>query len=278
MSQNSDSIAGDRYLRGLLAFLYGAIRRNVSLMAVTILVVMVIAYLVTPRPVELFRGEEVVRLGRVAGAEVLTSQSVAGLLSTALFHKNVLRMLAIKSNDGTARLISDSLVAHPEASDVVTIGVAQPDEQRVRKSLEAVFQLLNDEEGRVRQSKIDEIKAHLALIDTEIANFSAIQDAIWAEIKAPPANNASVSAGGNGRNLFDTLSKNETALSQSRESRLALVAQLSNSQTYPTAIVGDVSVTSTALSPRPTMVALLAGGFTFLAFLLFSLVTHRMPD
>jgi hypothetical protein len=283
MSEERTLISGTQYLGGLFIFFYRALRNRLPVIIVVTLIVTVIAYFATPQPAQIYGAQASVQIGQVAGAEVMSVQTAVARVNAPAFKRQILQLMNLPAKDDrAARVIFDGLGARNDTPDTIVVNARAFNEQQARQALELVVGRLNTEQDRARDPTIADIQAQIAEIDTNIANLSKIQTVIWPLIKVPAVGTGSEveTADPRSAQLLDLLSRNEQALTAARAARRGLVSQLSTWKTFPTAIVEDgVLVSSTALSPRPSRIAFLAGGFTFVGFLLYALVSRRrMPS
>jgi hypothetical protein len=279
MSEQRTQISGHQYLGGLFIFLYRAVRNRLPVIIVVTLLVTAIAYLATPQPAPIYGAQASVRIGRVAGTEATSLQDAVARVNAQSFKRQVLRSMNLPAGDDrVARVIFDGLRARDETPDTIVVNARAFNEQQARQALELVVGRLNTEQDRVRKPAIEDIQEQIAEIDANIANLSNIQAAIWPLMKVSAASADPEVVSGDPRSvqLLDILSRNEQALIAARAARRLMVSQLSTWKTFTTAIVDDeLSVSSAALSPRPSRIAFLAGGFTFAGFLLYALVSRR---
>lgn len=279
MSEERSLISVDRYLGGLFIFLYQAVRKSLLLMIVVTLLAAAIAYFAAPRPVQIYAAQGSIRIGRVAGAETTNLQAAAARVNALSFKRQVLQSmnLAAIENDQAARLFAESLNARPEASGTLTVSVRGSSEQQARQALDTVVRLLKQEQEKASEPEIAEINAQLAENDAYIASLMKTRESRLALKKASTTDAKSEGQADDLRDLLmlDILSRNENTLMNTQAHRRELASRLGSWNTYPTAIADDVLVSSSPGSPRPSRIALLAGGFTFVGFLLYALARRR---
>jgi hypothetical protein len=283
MSEERTPISGHQYLVGLFIFLYRAVRNRLPVIIVVTLLVAVIAYFATPRPEQIYGAQARVQIGRVAGTEAMSGQAAVARVNAPVFKRRVVQSMNLPpGDDRDARVILDGLVAGPDTADTIVLNSRAYSEEQARHALELAISRLNTEQDRIAKPAIADIQEQIAEIDANIANLSKVQAAIWPLMKVPAPSTQSEIEKGDPRSvqLLDILSHNEQALTAARAARRGIVSQLSTWKTFPTAIVDDeILVSSAALSPRPSKIAFLAGGFTFVGFLLYALLSRRrMPS
>jgi hypothetical protein len=279
MSEEQTLISGHQYLGGQFIFLYRAVRNRLPLMIVGTLLVAAIAYFATPRPAPVYGALVSVQLGRAAGADAIGLQATTAHVNTPSFKRSVLQAMNLPAveNDRASRLVSESLTAKPETSDTLTVSVRGSSEQQVRQALDLVVRLLNQDQEKITGPVLVDINTQLAEADTNIASLTKTREALLALTKASRTDAKPDGVPEDLRSVLvsDMLSRNENILMSVRASRRELVSRLSSRNTYPTVIVGDVLVSSAPGSPRPSRIALLAGVFTFVGFLVYALMRGR---
>jgi hypothetical protein len=279
MSEERTLISGHQYLGGQFTFLYRAIRNKLPLMIVVTLLVAAIAYFATPRPAPVYGAQASVQLGRVAGAEAMALQAAVARVNGRSFKRQLLQSmnLAAAEDDRASRVLSESLTAKPETSDTLTVSVRGANEQQVRQALDLVVRLLNQDQEKVTAPAIADVNMQIAESDTNIASLTKTREALLALTKASTADAKPDGVPDDLRSVLVSamLSSNENMLTIARAGRRELAFRLGPRNTYPTAIVDDVLVSSAPGSPRPSRIALLAAGFTFVGFLLCVLVRGR---
>ncbi len=270
-----------RYFGGLFAFFYRAIRPRLLLAIAAALVAMIIAYVLTPRPVSIYGAKASVRLGRLAGSEIMSTNATVALVNSLSFKQRLLQSINLPEKDDRAvRVISDSLRAVLDTSDTIVIEVSALEEQQARDAIGAVVPLLNDEQDRMRQPVLNDINAQIAETKEDISEIKQIQQNIRALIgtPSPAASSSDVGKGADQAQLFDTLSRNEQSLVNLRASLRDLISRATPEKTYKAAVVGDIVVSPAPLSPRSSRVAILAGLLTFVGFLLYGLLRQPQPS
>jgi hypothetical protein len=281
MSGDRGLISGDQYLRGLLVFVYQAIRKRLLLMVAATLVVAAIAYFATPRPSPIFTLQTSIQKGKVAGVALLDLQNTVARINAASFRRRLLQLLNLPITVRAGRLIFDSLTARAETSDTIGVSVRSPDEERGRQALDLVVKELNDEQQELGKSLLADINGRIAETDANIGSLSKIQQSLEEALsnmtKAPVAGDAPDAQPRDLRGvwLLDAISRNEQALIATKGARRELAARLEKLNTYPAAIVDDVVVSSAPMSPRRSRIAFLAGLFTFLGAVVLTVVSRR---
>lgn len=280
MSEEPTSISGHQYLGGQFTFLYRAVRNRLPLMIVVTLLVAAIAYFASPRPVPVYGAQASVQLGRVTGAEAMGLQAAVARVNAPSFKRRVLQAMNLPTveNDRASRLFFESLNAKPETSDTVTVILRGTSEQQVRQALDLVVRLLNQDQEKVTVPAVADVNTQIAESDTNIASLTKTREALLALTKASTNDAKPDGVPDDLRNVLvsDMLSRNENILVSVRAVRRELASRLSLRNTYPTVIVDDdVLVSSASGSPRPSRIALLAGVFTFAGFLLYVLMRGR---
>lgn len=281
MGEDRGPISGDQYLGGLFVFVYQAIRKHLLLIVAAALVVAAIAYFATPRPAPIFEVQTSIKKGKAAGVDLTDLQNTVARINAPSFRRHLLQLLNLSITDRAGRLISDSLTAKAETSDLLGVSLRSTNEEQGRRALDLVVKALNDEQEEIAKPLLSDTKEQVAEIDANIASLSKIQgtlqQALLSTAKAPGAGGASDTQAPDLRGvwLLDALSRNEQALIDARAERRDLASRLKKASSYPTAIVDDVIVSSIPTSPRPSRIALLAGLFTFLGAVVFMVVSRR---
>jgi hypothetical protein len=279
MSEERSLGSGHQYLGGLCTFLYRAVRNSLPLMIVVTLLVMVIAYFVTPRPAPIYGAQASVQIGRVAGAEAMSLQASAAHVNARSFKRRVLQAMNLPAveDDRASRLFSESLTARPEEFGTLSVNIRGSSEQQVRQTLDLVVRLLNQDQGKVSDPILADINTQLTEIDANIASLIKAREALLALTKASTTDARPEGQADDLRSLLvlDVLSRNENLRINEQADRRELASRLGPSNTYPTAIVDDVLVSSAPGAPRPSRTALLAGVLTFVGFLLYALLRGR---
>jgi hypothetical protein len=279
MSKEPTLISGHQYLGGLFMFLYRAVRTSLPVIIPVTLLVAVIAYFATPRPAPIYGAQASLQIGRVAGAEPMGQQAAVARVNGRSFKRQLLQSMNLSTagDDRASRLLSDSLTAKPESSGTVTVNIRGSSEQQVRQALDLVVRLLNQDLEKVGGPMLADINAQIAESDGNIASLTKARESLLALTKAPATDARPEGQADDLRGvlLLDLLSRNENALINARADRRELVSRLGSWNTYPTAIADDVVVSPSPGFPRPSRIALLAGGFTFVGFLLYALMRGR---
>ena len=274
VGHRQDAVSVDRYLGGLLMFVYRAGRRYLVLMLVSACVVGAIVQAFAAGAAPVYGGRALVQLGAVSGTTLVNPAIVIAGFDTPSFRQRVLKAMA---SDGvgeprSARLISESLIARPESSDVIAVSIRAADDQRVRRAVDAVVDVLNQKQEKKREQLVALIKMRVAALDTYLANLMKIQESFSVQAKAFQSDPAPLTA----ILLLDLMSRNEEQQASARASRAALQERLGPQQTYPTRLVDDdfpiFRVVGPAQSWRTTLFAV---ALTLLGFMLFALVTSR---
>jgi hypothetical protein len=159
----------------------------------------------------------------------------------------------------------------------LTVSVRGPSEQQARQALDLVVRLLNQDQEKVTVPAIADVNTQIAESDTNIASLTKTREALLALTKASTTDARPEGQADDLRSVLvsDMLSSNENMLTIARGGRRELASRLSSRNTYPTAIVDDVLVSSAPGSPRPSRIALLAGVFAFVGFLVYALMRGR---
>ena len=159
----------------------------------------------------------------------------------------------------------------------MTVTIRGSSEQQVRQALDLVVRMLNQDQEKFREPMLADIKAQLAESDATIASLTKTREALLALTKASTTGAKPEDQADDFRSVLvlDMLSRNENTLMKARADQRELTSRLGSWNTYPTAIVDDVLVSSSPGLPRPSKIAFLAGGFTFLGFLLYALARAR---
>jgi hypothetical protein len=279
MNEEPTLISGHQYPGGLFIFLYRAVRNRLPVIVVVTLLVAVIAYFATPRPAPIYGAQASLQIGRVAGAEPMGQQAAVARVNAVPFKRQLLQSMNLPNAEGdrASRILSDSLTAKPESSGTVTVNIRGSSEQQVRQALDVVVRLLNQDLEKVGGPMLANINAQLAEIDANIASLTKARESLLALTKAPATDGRPEGQADDlrGALVLDLLSRNETAQIYARAGRRELASRLGSWNTYPMAIADDVVVSSSPGSPRPSRIAFLAGGFTFVGFLLYALVRGR---
>lgn len=274
-------VSGDQYLGALFVFVYEAIRKHLLLIIAAAFVVAAIAYFVTPRPSPIFEVQTSIKNGRTAGVDLMNLQNTVARINSSSFRRHLLQLLNLSVADRAGQLISNSLTAKAETSDLLSVSLRSTNEEQGRRALDLVVKALNDKQEEITKPMLSDIKGQVAEIDANVASLSEIQrtlkQALSSMAKAPTAGGASDTQAPDLRGvwLLDAFSRNEKALIDAREERRNLATRLEKANTYPTAIVDDVVVSPIPTSPRPSRIALLAGLFTFLGAVVFMVLSRR---
>jgi hypothetical protein len=279
MSEGPTLISGRQYLGGLFIFLYRAVRNRLPVIIVVTLLVAVIAYFATPRPALIFGAQASVENGQVAGEQPISLQAAVARVNGRSFKRKLLQSMNLPAadDDRASRVLSDSLTARPESSGTVTVNVRGSSEQQVRQALDLVVRLLNQDLEKFRGPMLSDISAQLAESDANIAGLMKARESLLALTKAPATDTRPEGPADDlrGALALDLLSRNENLLIAARADRRRLTSLLGSWNTYPVAIVDDVVVSPSPGTPRPSRIALLAAGVTFVGFLLYALVRRR---
>lgn len=280
MSEERTLISGHQYLGGLLIFLYRAVRNRLPLMIVVTLLVTVSAYFAAPQPALIYGAQASIQIGRVAGADAMGLQAAVARVNARSFKRQVLQSMNLPAveNDRASRLFFEGLTAKSEASGTLTVNILGASEQQARQALDVVVRLLNQDQEKVSEPMLADINAQIAERDANIVSLTKAREALLALTKASTTDaKPEGQADDDLRSVLvlDLLSRNENMLLTARAERRELASRLGSWNTYPTAIVDDVLVSSSPGSPRPSRIALLAGGFTFAGFLLYALMRAR---
>jgi len=279
MSEERTLISGHQYLGGQFTFLYRAVGNRLPLMIVVTLLVAAIAYFATPRPAPVYGAQASVQLGRVARAEAMGLQAAVARVNGRSFKRQLLQSMNLPAaeDDRASRLLSESLTAKPETSDTLTVSVREASEQQARQALDLVVRLLNQDQEKVTVPALADVNTKIAEVDTNIASLTRTREALLALTKAPTNDAKPEGQADDLRSALvsNMLSSNENMLTIARASRRELASLLGSPNTYPTAIADDVLVSSAPGSPRPSRIALLAGVFTFVGFLVYALMRGR---
>jgi hypothetical protein len=279
MSEEPTLISSHQYLGGLFVFLYRAVRNMLPVIIIVTLLVAMIAYFATPRPAPIYGAQASIENGRVAGAEPMGLQAMVARVNGRSFKRQLLQSLNLPAaeDDRASRILSDSLTAKPESSGTLTVNIRGSSEQQVRQALDLVVRLLNQDLEKVSGPMLADIKAQLAESDANIASLTKARESLLALTKAPATDARPEGQADDLRGVLvlDLLSRNENALINARADRRELASRLGSWNTYPTAIADDVLVSPSPGAPRPSRIALLAAGFTFVGFLLYALMRGR---
>jgi hypothetical protein len=275
----SKEISGHQYLGGQFTFFYRAIRNRLPLMIVVTLLVAAIAYFAAPRSAPVYGAQASVQLGRVAGAEVMAPQAAAARVNGRSFKRQLLQSMNLPAAeaDRASRVLSESLIAKPEMPDTLTVSVRGVSEQQARQALDLVVRLLNQDQEKVTVPALADVNAEMAEGDANIASLTRTREALLALTKASTNDAKPESQADDLRSVLvsNMLSSNENMLAIARANRRELASLLGSQNTYPTAIADDMLVSSAAMFPRPSIIALLAGGLTFGGFLVYALMRGR---
>jgi hypothetical protein len=281
MNGDRGLVSGDQYLGGLFAFVYQAIRKRLPLMIAAALVVAAIAYFLAPRPRPIFEMQTRVENGRAAGGEPIDLGNTIARINAPSFKRNLLQLLNLPVTDQAGRLIFDSLTARAETSDIAIVSLRALNEEQGRHALDLVVKALNDEQREVREPLLSGVKAQISETDANISSLlkirETLQDALMKMTKAPATGGTTDTQDVDFRGawLSDALSRNEQTLTIARATRRELASRLEKPNTHPTAIVDDIVVLPIPTSPRPVGIALLAGLFTFLGAVVFTVMSYR---
>jgi hypothetical protein len=283
MNDGRGLVSGDRYLSGLFMILYQAIRTHLFLIVSATLAVMAIAYFAAQQLPVVYSAQASVRLGRLAGAEIVTAQAAVARMQSQTFKRNILKSMNLPlEGSQSALLIFSSLNARPETPDTLAVSVRGVTEQQARQAIDVAVHLLREEEeASFLGPFLTDLNAQVAAVDTNIASLLNIRESL-SSLSGASANDvtAPVPSGGDSVPLalsrvwlLDLASRNEERLATARRDRNALVARSSPSKTYPMAL-GDDVVTS-PVSYQPAKIMIFAGGFTLLGLLFY--VMLRRP-
>jgi hypothetical protein len=279
MSEERATISGQQYLAGLFLFLYKAVRGSLFLMIATTLVVTLIAYFATPRPALVYGAKGIIQIGRVAGMDAMDPEAAAARVMGPSFKRRLLQSMNLSAaeNNRATRLFSDGLTVKPESSGNLTVNIGGASDEQARQALDVVVRLLNEDQEEFRGPVLANINAQIAESDANIASLLKTRESLLALTKAPPTGDKPEAQAADLQSVWvsDLLSRNENSLMTARADRRERASRLGSWNTYPTAIVDDVVVSSSPASPRPSRIAFLAGGFTFVGFLLYALVRGR---
>lgn len=274
VGQRQGSVSVDRYLGGLLMFVYQASRRYLLLMAVSAVAVGAIVQVFAGRAAPVYRGQALVELGAVDGKTLTKPASAIAAIETRSFRKRVL--LAMGSLGGAdsrqAGLVFDSLSARSDVGDVIAVSVRASDEKQVRQAIDAVMRVLDQKEETRRAQMVADINAQLAAFDTYLSNLMNIQESLLAQAKVPSADTTPLGT----VLLLNLTSRNEEQQAGVRAGRLSLQARLGPDQTYSTRLIDDdfpISVVSGFGGRWRT--TLFAVAITLIGFILFALLIGR---
>src|SRR5258708_19343980 len=110
MNDGRGLVSGDRYLSGLFMILYQAIRTHLFLIVSATLAVMAIAYFAAQQLPVVYSAQASVRLGRLAGAEIVTAQAAVARMQSQTFKRNILNSINLPlESRQSALLIFSSL-------------------------------------------------------------------------------------------------------------------------------------------------------------------------
>lgn len=267
-------ISAERYLGGMLLFLYRAVRRHLFLMILLPAAAAATAFIVAKQLPPVYSVQANVRTGRIDTAELMSPSSAAARINSATFKQRVLSVMNAPAGDRSAGLISGSLAARADASDMLIVSVRAATGQEARQALDATVQLLNEEQDKIREPLAADINEQLATIDANIANLTKIQNTLTGLTSTVSETQAGDPASAAFRMLWllDLTSRNEQSLGGAKAERRAVVLRLSSSRTYPTEVVDGAFVQPAQVSPRPAMFAVLAAIAALLACIVYALM------
>jgi hypothetical protein len=281
VGQSRAEISVDRYLGGLLMFMYQESRRYLIATVLSALMVGLIAYFSTPRTAPVYGAQALVQLGAAGGQQLATKVAAAASINAPPFQKQVLQAVGASADDPNfARFIADSLSNRTDNTDLISVNVRAADEQRVRQVFEVMLRLLNEKQEKLREPLLARVNARAVTLDTYIASLTKTRDSLLALAKEAVAD-PSRSAEGTSPSLLavlllDLMAKNDKELASTRTEKEAVQELLGETRTYPTRIADDdLRVSLIGGSGRPLRTALLAAAITLVGFMLFALIRDR---
>ena len=274
MALQQDPVSADRYVDGLLVFVYRAIRRQLLLMLISAFAVGAIAYALAGRVTPVYGGKALIQLGEVNGVALTKAETVIAGFDAFLFRQRVVEAMksAGVSDPRSIQLVSQSLAARPGTSDVINVSVRAADEKQVRQAIDAVILVLNQKQEQRRTQLVAAIKTQVDALDAYLANLTKIQESLSAQARTASADPTPLGA----LLLLEMTARNDEQQASARASKLALQERLGPELTYPTRLVDDdFQISPVAGLGHSWRTAVLAATITLLGFMLFAMVTGR---
>jgi hypothetical protein len=282
MNDETKQIPGDHYLFGLVGFLLRLIVVRPLLMIGLPVLVMVIAYLATGflRPV--YPGQANLQIGRIAGADIQTRNTIVERINSSAFKARVLQTLnpPPDQSNSLARDIFDGLSAQTNPfSDWVTINSRANTPDQLSKIIDAAVSLIQREHEKIETPAIEALRGQLKLAETDIANLSSLtQDLTRAlstetEKKVDETNNAELTGAHQRYSVLRVeLMNANTALTEAATRRIKFSEQLSAAQSYSTHLLDGIYIGQQPVSPRRLVITAAAGAVAFFGCLLYVLI------
>ena len=279
MSVSPNTVPGDRYLGGLLMFLFRTIRANLSLTVLLPLASVLIAYLAALQMPVVYTAQGSIRLGRVDGAESISLVGAVSRINSLSFKQRVVRKMSFPAAEGArpAQLVFASLTARQEIADAVSVSVRAITAQQAREIVAVAVGLLNEDQRKTWEPLEADIKEQLATYDATISSLRETGDSLAAITKEDTRKASGDPASVMLRSVWlsDLVSRNEQRLVTARSERHALSTRLGSWRTYPTALLDEPFVSPGFAVARPLTIAIFAGAVVFLVFLIRAML--RQP-
>ncbi|MBR0757027.1 hypothetical protein JQ604_33005 [Bradyrhizobium jicamae] len=274
MNEPQVFVSNEQYLSGLLTTLLQALRPRKLLLILLPITATLLAYGVSRLLPPVFEAQASIRIGRIDGAEQISLQTASVRVNTVSFKQRVLRAMEMPNYEENrqAQLIFWTLSARPETSDTIAVSVQASSVEQVRQVFDTIVQLLNADQKWVTEPLIADINEQIVGLDTTIAELTRARDSLTALGKsmAEVQSHDAASAAFRSVWLFDLLARNEQRLDAAKNQRHDLATRLGSWRTYQTATVDAAFILPKQIAPRPFRTAILIGGLTFLACVLFA--------
>jgi hypothetical protein len=276
MNEKPAMVSGDRYFGGLFRFFFRAVRKHLLVVILFPPAAMALAFFLVKGLPPVYAAQASVRIGRVDGVEAIGLQAAVSRVNSQPFKQRVLQAInaSAAENDRIPQSVVDNLTVRAEIPDTLAVSIRGPVASQIRRVVDAMVSLLNEEQEKVQGPLVADINAQLAASDADIAGLLEARTSLSALAKAVSASQSDDAISATMRRvwLMDMVSRNEQRLATATAERRALAARLSVWRTYPTALMDGVFVSPDPVSPRPVMTAILAGVVMLAAALAYALL------
>ncbi|OAF01238.1 hypothetical protein AYJ54_29630 [Bradyrhizobium centrolobii] len=273
MNDTSASISSVDYVGGMLGYLGQSVRARLRLIVLGTLIAMLVVFVVDRTRPAVYSAEATMQLGRVDGADVMPMQSTVLHMNSAPFRRRVAEAIgSAGGGDKAEERLFDNFTVRPQTSDLASLTVNGPSEQRTTEALQAILRTLNADQEKLRLPVLEELNTQMALIDANVASLMKVRETLASmDAVAPSSSTDPASLALRRVWLLDLVSRNEDRLAVATSERRALATRIGPSKTYPATLGDDVTIRQ--VSPRPFRYAAFAGAIALLALLLYAMMS-----